>query len=116
VIRPHAGISVVALTGPAGGLVTQTAGCGAIAVYLDGALHYELNEIFSLITKSSEHRHDVLYPLGSPLEGLAFGAPDDPFGVVRPQGAKTIEIGVGSGIGEAGRRVANSRLVQQASE
>jgi len=42
---------------------------------------------------------------------LAFGASDHPFGVVGPQRATTIVVGADCGIGEAGGRVADSRLV-----
>lgn len=115
-VRPYAVVSVIALSRPARGLVAHTAGCGVIAVDLDGALHRELNEVLSLVPETAEHRHDVIYPLGVPLEGLAFGASDHPLGVAGPQRAEAVVVAAGCGIGEAGGRVADSRLVQQASE
>jgi hypothetical protein len=91
--------------------VAYTAGCRLVAVDLDRALHCKVNEVLSLVPKIAEHCHNVVQPLGPPLDGLALSASDHSFGVVSPQHAETVVVGVDCGISEAGGRVADSRLV-----
>jgi hypothetical protein len=80
-------------------LVAQAADGGVIAVDLDGTRHGELNEIFLVVPRVAEVRHDLVNSRGMVLEGLASGASDHPFGVVGPPRAEAIRVATGRGIG-----------------